>query len=307
VIRHTAQSVEDILRTALRMADEDERRNVRPGVRVQYFFRGENQNYQDLAHDRYPSCALKPGVYREPPERLKNETWYLNEASRLFPEEFSNDHTTFERLTRLQHYGFPTRLADITQNVFVAAAFACMPGRVDKSSMRRMGFVRVYRVREDRIKYSTGDMVTALSKLAVLAADKIKLKNLQGLAYEVKGERPGFYWADPRKDDTSRRLVDEIQKVWCVRPVMNNSRIKMQDGAFLLFGCGEGKKCLQASFEEADFDNTEASTFGIAQVATIGIPPKVKESFRGVKRYIGVDDQRIYPDLENLAESLKGR
>jgi len=187
MVRHTAQSVEDILRTALRMADEDERRNVRPGVRVEYFFRGENQNYQDLAHDCYPSCVLRPGIYRKP-EWIDKETWYLNEASRLFPEDFANDHTTFERLTRLQHYGFPTRLADITQNVFVAAAFSCMPGRVDKSSMRRKGFVRVYRVREDRIKYSTGDTVTALSKLAVLAADKIKLKNLQGLAYGAPSE-----------------------------------------------------------------------------------------------------------------------
>lgn len=57
---------------------------------------------------------------------------------------------------------------------------------------QRMGFVHVYRINHERIKYSTGDTVTALSKVAMLSADKIDLKNLSGLAYEVKDERPGF-------------------------------------------------------------------------------------------------------------------
>ena len=216
----TAKSIEDVLRLALRITSEDERRNVRPGVKVSYFFRGENQNYQDREHDVYPSAGFKPGIYRDP-RHLARETWFENEAIRLFHEEFQSDHTTFERLTRLQHFGFPTRLADITQNVFVATAFACMKGYDDLAKLpadQRMGFVHIYRINDERIKYSTGDTVTALSKLAMLAADKIRLNDLNGLAYEVKDERPGFYWDDPREDDTSQRLQNDIPKVWCVRP-----------------------------------------------------------------------------------------
>ena len=44
MVCQTAKSIEDILRLALRITSEDERRNVCPGVKVSYFFRGENQN-----------------------------------------------------------------------------------------------------------------------------------------------------------------------------------------------------------------------------------------------------------------------
>ncbi len=295
----TAQSIDGILRIALQLTGEDRRRHVRPGVRVQYFFRGESRNYGSEA-DCYPSIELRPGLYRAP-GLLKKESWFMNEAIRLFPDEFSHDKTTFERLTRLQHYGFPTRLADITQNVFVATAFACM-GK-DPIRNPRMGFVRVYRVNEDRIKYSTGDTVTALSKLSMLAEDKIDLKDLKGLAYEVKGERPGFYWR--KGDPISLRLVEDIQKVWCVRPVINNSRINMQDGSFFLFGCGNRKKPLSATFSEDDFYQQKAATFGIAQIGVIGISARAKAAFSQAKQFLGVDDQRIYPDLEQLAKTLK--
>ena len=182
MVCQTAKSIEDVLRLALRITSEDERRNVRPGMKVSYFFRGENQNYQDREHDVYPSAGFKPGIYRNP-KHLARETWFVNEAIRLFPEEFQSDHTTFERLTRLQHFGFPTRLADVTQNLFVATAFACMKGYDDLAKLpadQRMGFVHVYRINNERIKYSTGDTVTALSKLAMLSPDKIDLKDQIG-------------------------------------------------------------------------------------------------------------------------------
>ena len=148
MVCQTAKSIEDVLRLALRITSEDERRNVRPGMKVSYFFRGENQNYQDREHDVYPSAGFKPGIYRNP-KHLARETWFVNEAIRLFPEEFQSDHTTFERLTRLQHFGFPTRLADVTQNLFVATAFACMKGYDDPAKLpadQRMGFVHIYRI-----------------------------------------------------------------------------------------------------------------------------------------------------------------
>ena len=182
MVCQTAKSIEDVLRVALRITSEDERLNVRPGVKVSCFFRGENQNYQGREHAVYPSAGFKPGIYRNP-KHLARETWFVNEAIRLFSEEFESDHTTFERLTRLQHFGFPTRLADITQNLFFATAFACMKGYDDPANLpadQRMGFVHVYRINNERIKYSTGDTVTALSKLAMLSADKIDLKDQIG-------------------------------------------------------------------------------------------------------------------------------
>lgn len=176
------------------------------------------------------------------------------------------------------------------------ADFATIPAK------ERVGFVHIYRVNNARIKYSTGDTVTVLSKLAMLSEDKITLNDLSGLAYEVKDERPGFYWR--KGTEVSKRLEDEIQKVWCVRPVMNNSRIKVQDGAFLLFGCKEKKACLKATFAEDDFEDPKSPTFGIAQIASIGITPKTKKLFNRARCFLGCDEHRIYPDLEKLAKAL---
>ncbi|NDZ06777.1 FRG domain-containing protein [Pseudomonas aeruginosa] len=51
---------------------------------------------------------------------LENEDKLFKEFIIRNPDEFKGQRSTFEILTKMQHYGLPTRLLDITTNPLVA-------------------------------------------------------------------------------------------------------------------------------------------------------------------------------------------
>ena len=49
----------------------------------------------------------------------------IDAAKTYYPQEFENCHNAISRLVKMQHYGLPTRLYDVTANPLVALYFAC--------------------------------------------------------------------------------------------------------------------------------------------------------------------------------------
>lgn len=271
---------------------------------VTYCFRGENHNYERVGSNDVPRNPPRPGLYYED-GYVVHEPDFFNEALRTYPDEFSRDKTTFEILTRMQHYGYPTRLMDVTPKLTTAIGIATVKSYDGDSYGDLNGFVHVYRVKRSRIKYGTSDTVTALSNLARIKKNHVTINDLEYLAYECQNERAGFFW-DP-SSDVSKELMRDIGKVWCVKPMVNNIRVNFQLGEFFLFGCKDGKSILDVTFSEDDYDNRSAATEGIARIGIFTLTPAVKKEASEMCEYLDIGEHRLYSDFRHHSEYLKNK
>lgn len=218
----TANSVEGFLRILYK----SERLN-----KVETFFRGHGSSEYELT----------PSLMRKWP----NGDWKYTESEDLLCkelliahyDEFQGDQYCFDRLVRMQHYGLPTRLLDISGNPLMALFFACS-GSLDMLQVE--GGVIVFRIESRKVKYYDSDTVSCLSNLCNLShAQKnqiklnVSLKDFnqtdiaQKLIHYIRSEKAYF---EPRIDP------DQLGSIVCVKAKQTNTRIKSQSGAFLLFG-----------------------------------------------------------------------
>ncbi|MGD9560473.1 MAG: FRG domain-containing protein, partial [Oscillospiraceae bacterium] len=107
------------------------------------FFRGQST----LAYSYAPSLYRRAG-WRE------NESELLFDVISKKPEVFTDCPTTFEKLTKVQHYSLPTRLLDFSSNPMVGLKFACgvkedavdgelMIVKIPRPALKRFGSNRV--------------------------------------------------------------------------------------------------------------------------------------------------------------------
>ncbi len=72
------------------------------------------------------------------------------------PDDFEKCHTHLEKLVKMQHYGLPTRLLDITRNPLVALYFAC------ESNLDTYGELVLISAENHEIKYPQSDTASVL-------------------------------------------------------------------------------------------------------------------------------------------------
>ena len=162
-------------------------------------------------------------------------------------------------------------------------------------------FVYVYAVREDCIKYTDSDAVSMIANLARLDDEKVKFEDLGFLGYEVARERPGF---DRR--ECANQFREDLQKVWCVLPVLRNERIRLQSGAFLPFGCGDRKEILRPTFAEGDLEDEATPSYGIARVGYVTIDGACEKRIaQELGDYVAMARHNFYPEMPIYAREFQ--
>jgi hypothetical protein len=254
------------------------------------YFRGHKKHYE----------TVTPSIGRN--GLLENEDKLFREFILRNPDEFEGTRSTFQMLAKMQHYGLPTRLLDISSNPLISLFFAV---EKDDAADKLDGEFVIFSIPQAYIKYYDADTVSVVSNIAKrpfkkLNVSRIKRKisqkenkqqwlkrfneipHIRYLLHEIKDEKPYFAHVIEK---------DHLQSIWCVKPLLNNRRIIKQDGAFLLFGLNGSKEKL------AEY-NPEAFVPKCFRVTN-------KAELREQLELLGVSKDKIYPELDTAAQYLK--
>lgn len=223
--------------------------------------------------------SLTPGVYRSE-AAIKREDYLVHDLIRHCPIDFQNCHSSFEKLVKMQHYELPTRLLDISMNPLVALYFAAA-GEFDKD-----GELLLFLIKNEDLSNFDDEWVNILSRISFLSNEivnvgtdtnkwKALINNLRNL------QEPIPYLNN----------ANDLAKVLCVLPKLDNPRIIRQHGAFFLFGISDGEKDKMAALEVATI--------------TMRIPSAKKEEVLKQLDQLGINEKFCFPEIDKVAHYLK--
>lgn len=246
-----------------------------------------------------------PGLFR--PDLLKleeNEKRAVRDLMAVHPHEFASDLTMFERLVRMQHFGLPTRLMDVSLNPLVGLYFATDLGPPDRTSD---GMVTAFAIPENREKYYDSDPVSSIANLSNMTkAEKAEIVGLR--ASRTPGTKKEDDIARINADPVYQRLhqfirvekpyflpiIDPVDlfKPYYVHPKLTNRRILSQSGAFIIHGLKPSRRINFAH---------------VIQETRFIIPEAAKQSLRNELDLIGINESALFPELDKAAKRIESR
>jgi hypothetical protein len=240
------------------------------------------------------SYEATPSVFRSI-ENGNSTGTYADQEDALFknmvmqcPQEFIGCFSTLEYLVKMQHYGLPTRLLDLTSNPLVALYFSCCShvGRGGKH-----GEVLVYEVPDEEIKFFNSDTAAVIGNLAKMPRNFEYQKDRSRFLHEIQAEKPYF------KDGIDVRHLTSVQ---CVRAKLDNRRITQQSGAFFIFGMDSTiNQSAQIPYSYiCKRDNAPVS---------IGVSLTGKKTMLSELSELSISEASLFPEIDSVARHLKNQ
>ncbi|WP_447637087.1 FRG domain-containing protein [Flavobacterium microcysteis] len=242
---------------------------------------------------------LIPSIYRNK-LLLENEHTLFKEFILRTPSDFLNEKTALEKLVKMQHYGLPTRILDITSNPLVALYFACIGNNTAKN--RKDGQVLTFKIPRKDIKYYDSDTVSIIANLAKRNM-KFTIEDIRNLSLKEFNKQDQIaYLLHEIKEEKSyfQNIINEgdIERVVAVKVKQSNNRIIKQSGAFLLFGINGNK-----------YNPAQISINWIVNLRQSGIDFDIdansKDNILDELNVLGINEATLFPELDNQAQYLK--
>lgn len=263
------------------------------------FFRGQS----NIDYTLQPSIArsINGNV-----SYLSFENQMIQTAKLQSPEEFSGIIYPVNMLAKMQHYGLPTRMLDVTENALIALYFAC---KSSKKSFDADGEVFCFKVEEKEV-HSAYSIYANIA--ASLHSEKSSYIDIEKFTSRIRYE--SFIPKSEREKTVAqitKHIVSVLNQPIFVLPEMLSEREKRQQAAFLLY---------PNEIEMVDVDNNKKIKYGFTQKINdikitkapiinkiITIEATYKKRILAELELFGISEQFVFPETERKCAAIKNQ